>query len=125
LDAKRLSARALLETTKIRACLWSEGSASERSLVLRSQPVLEKTRTADGLVDDHGLSLLIYSLAERKLRQELKEMNATVLDQRRKPTRDNNSLDFPAFEGLDILLVKQSGEVMFRQLLNLRRLKNK
>ena len=34
-----------------------------------------------------ALSLLIYSLAERKLRQTLKEMNATVPDQRRKPTQ--------------------------------------
>jgi transposase len=68
-----------------------------------------------------GLSLLIYSLAERKLRQALKDLNATVPDQRRKPTqRPTIRWIFQLFEGLDILLVKQNGEVMLRQLLNLR-----
>lgn len=68
-----------------------------------------------------GLSLLIYALAERKLRQALKEMNASVPDQRRKPT-NNPTIRwvFQLFEGLDILLVKQNGQVMLRQLLNLR-----
>ena len=68
-----------------------------------------------------GLSLLIYSLAERKLRQALKEMNATIPDQRRKLTQSPTiSWVFQLFEGLDTLLVKQNGQVMLRQLLNLR-----
>ena len=67
-----------------------------------------------------ALSLLIYSLAERKLRQTLKEMNATVPDQRRKPTqRPTIRWIFQLFEGLDILLVKQHGDVSLRQNLNL------
>ena len=68
-----------------------------------------------------GLALLIYSLAERKLRQALKEMNATVPDQRRKSTQKPTiRWVFQLFEGLDILLVRKNGQVMLRQLLNLR-----
>jgi transposase len=67
-----------------------------------------------------GLSLLIYALAERKLRQALKEMKATVPDQRRKPTESPTiRWIFQLFEGLDILLVKQNEQVLLRQLLNL------
>ena len=64
------------------------------------------------------LPLLIYSLAERKLRQALKEMNATIPDQPRKHTQSPTiRWVFQLFEGLDILLVKQNGQVMLRQLL--------
>lgn len=64
-----------------------------------------------------GLSLLIYSLAERKLRQAPLDMNASVPSQTRKPTM---RWIFMLFEGLDILLVKQNDEIIQRQLLNLR-----
>jgi transposase len=122
LDAKRLSARALLENYK------DQGVSVERGFRFLKDPLffahslfLKKPERLMALLMIMGLSLLIYSLAERKLRQELKEMNATVLDQRRKPTqRPTIRWIFQLFEGLDILLVKQSGEVMFRQLLNLR-----
>jgi len=82
---------------------------------------LEKPERLMALLMIMGLSLLIYSLAERKLCHALKEMNATVPDQRRKPTqRPIIRWIFQLFEGLDILLVKQNGEVMLRQLPNLR-----
>lgn len=62
-----------------------------------------------------GLSLLIYSLAERKLRQALQEMSATVPDQRRRPTqRPTIRRIFQLFESLNILLVKQNGVVNVR-----------
>jgi hypothetical protein len=68
-----------------------------------------------------GLFLLIDALAEHKLRQALKERNATIPDQRRKPTQiPTIRWVFQLFEGLHILLVRQNGQVMLRQLLNLR-----
>jgi transposase len=68
-----------------------------------------------------GLALLIYSLAERKLRQALQETNASVPSQTRKPTqKPTMRWVFMFFEGLDILLVKQNNEIILRQLLNLR-----
>jgi len=68
-----------------------------------------------------GLSLLIYSLVERKLRQGLREMIVTVPDQRRKPTkRQTIRWVFQLFKDLGILQVRQNGEVMLHQPLNLR-----
>jgi transposase len=122
LDIERLSARAMLENYK------DQGVSVERGFRFLKDPLffahslfLKKPERLMALLMIMGLALLIYSLAERKLRQALKEMNATVPDQRRKPTqRPTIRWIFQLFEGLDILLVKQNGEVMLRQLLNLR-----
>jgi len=82
---------------------------------------LKKPERLMALLMVMGLSLLIYSLAELKLRQALKEMNVTIPDQRRKPTQKPTiRWVFQLFEGLDILLVRQNGQVRLRQLLNLR-----
>ena len=122
LDAERLSAKAMLENYK------DQGVSVERGFRFLKDPLffahslfLKKPERIMALLMIMGLSLLIYSLAERKLRQTLKEMNATVPDQRRKPTqRPTIRWIFQLFEGLDILLVKLNGEVVLRQLLNLR-----
>lgn len=122
LDAERLPARAMLENYK------DQGVSVERGFRFLKDPLffahslfLKKPERLMALLMIMGLALLIYSLAERKLRQALKEMNATVPDQRRKPTqRPTIRWIFQLFEGLDILLVKQNGEVMLRQLMNLR-----
>jgi transposase len=121
LDTTRLSAQAMLENYK------DQGVSVERGFRFLKDPLffahslfLKKPERLMALLMVMGLSLLIYSLAERKLRQALKEMNATVPDQRQKPTqRPTMRWIFQLFEGLDILLVKQNGEVMLRQLLNL------
>ena len=122
LDATRLPAIAMLENYK------DQGVSVERGFRFLKDPLffahslfLKKPQRLMALLMVMGLSLLVYSLAERKLRQALKEMNATVPDQRRKPTqKPTMRWVFQLFEGLDILLVKQNGQVMLRQLLNLR-----
>jgi transposase len=122
LDRERLPAKALLENYK------DQGVSVERGFRFLKDPLffahslfLKKPERIMALLMIMGLSLLIYALAERKLRQALKEMNATVPDQRRKPTNHPTiRWVFQLFEGLDILLVKQNGQVMLRQLLNLR-----
>lgn len=122
LDAERLSAQALLENYK------DQGVSVERGFRFLKDPLffahslfLKKPERIMALLMIMGLALLIYSLAERKLRQALQEMNTTVPDQRRKPTQKPTiRWIFQLFEGLDILLVKQSEEVLLRQLLNLR-----
>jgi len=122
LDAERLSAKAMLENYK------DQGVSVERGFRFLKDPLffahslfLKKPERLMALLMIMGLSLLIYSLAERKLRQALKDLNATVPDQRRKPTQKPTiRWIFQLFEGLDILLVKQNGEVRLRQLLNLR-----
>ena len=121
LDTERLPAKAMLENYK------DQGVSVERGFRFLKDPLffahslfLKKPERLMALLMIMGLSLLIYSLAEGKLRKALKEMNATVPDQRRKPTqRPTIRWIFQIFEGLDILLVKQNGEVILRQLLNL------
>lgn len=68
-----------------------------------------------------GLALLVYSLAERKLRQALKEMQATIPNQSGKPTQTPTiRWIFQRFEGPDVLLIRQNEQVVFRKLVNLR-----
>jgi transposase len=122
LDAGRLPADAMLENYK------DQGVSVERGFRFLKDPLffahslfLKKPERLMALLMVMGLSLLIYSLAERKLRQALKLMNAMVPDQRRKPTQKPTiRWVFQLFEGLDILLVWQNGRVILRQLLNLR-----
>jgi transposase len=122
LDSARLPTQAMLENYK------DQGVSVERGFRFLKDPLffahslfLKKPERIMALLMIMGLALLIYSLAERKLRQSLQQMNATVPDQRRKPTqRPTIRWVFQLFEGLDILLVKQNGEVLLRQLLNLR-----
>jgi len=122
LDNGRLAAKAMLENYK------DQGVSVERGFRFLKDPLffahslfLKKPERIMALLMIMGLSLLIYALAERKLREALKETKATVPDQRRKPTQSPTiRWVFQLFEGLDILLVKQNGQVMLRQLLNLR-----
>ena len=122
LDAGRLHADAMLENYK------DQGVSVERGFRFLKDPLffahslfLKKPERLMALLMVMGLPLLIYSLAERKLRQALKLMNAIVPDQRRMPTQKPTiCCFFQLFEGLDILLVWQNGRVILRQLLNLR-----
>lgn len=122
LDSTRLPALAMLENYK------DQGVSVERGFRFLKDPLffahslfLKKPERLMALLMIMGLSLLIYSLAERKLRQALQEMNLSIPSQTRKPTqRPTMRWVFLLFEGLDILLVKQNDEIVLRQLLNLR-----
>jgi len=121
LDANRLSPQAMLENYK------DQGVSVERGFRFLKDPMffahslfLKKPERLMALLMVMGLSLLIYSLAERKLRYALREKKATVPDQRRKPTQTPTiRWVFQLFEGLDVLLVRQNGQVILHQLLNL------
>jgi transposase len=66
-----------------------------------------------------GLSLLIYALTERKLRQALQAQAVTIPDQVGKPTqRPTLRRVFQMFEGIDVLLIHQPDAVE-RRVLNL------
>lgn len=122
LEGSRLPAKAMLENYK------DQGVSVERGFRFLKDPLffanslfLKKPERLMALLMVMGLALLIYSLAERKLRQALQAMNATLPDQRRKPTQTPTiRWVFQLFEGLDILLVRQNGKIVLRQLLNLR-----
>lgn len=67
------------------------------------------------------LGLLIYSLAERQLRLQLSETGQSVLDQVGKETQTPTMRwIFQVFEGIDLLIIRQEGQVVHRQVLNLK-----
>ena len=67
------------------------------------------------------LSLMVYSLAERKLRRQLAETGQSVPNQVGKETQTPTMRwVFQIFEGIDLLLISQNGQIVTRQVLNLR-----
>ncbi len=66
------------------------------------------------------LALLIYALAERKLRLQLAETGQSLPSQVGKPTQTPTMRwIFQLFEGIDLLLIYQHGQLVDRQILNL------
>ncbi len=67
------------------------------------------------------LALLIYALAERKLRQQLAATGQSVPNQVGKATQaPTMRWIFQVFEGVDLLLIRQNGHVVARRVLNLK-----
>lgn len=66
-----------------------------------------------------GLSLLVYALAERKIRSMLKEQGASISNQVNKPTQKPTiRWVFQVFEGILVLVVRE-GERITRMTTNL------
>ena len=66
------------------------------------------------------LALLIYALAERKLRLRLAETGQSVPNQVGKATQaPTMRWIFQVFEGVDLLLIRQNGQIA-RRVLNLK-----
>ena len=83
---------------------------------------LKKPQRIMALIMVMTLSLLVYSLAEKHLRDALIKTDQTLPDQKGKPTqRITMRRVFQVFEGLDILLI-DLGHAVQRQLLNFKEL---
>ena len=81
-------------------------------LFFTSSTFLKKPQRIVSLVMLMGLSLLIYSIAQWKLRTALEEMNATIPDQKGKPTKKPTMRRiFQMFEGIELLEVHDEGSV--------------
>ena len=73
-----------------------------------------------------GLSLLIYALAERELRQQLQVQDETIPNQGGKPTkRVTMRRVAQIFEGVDLLVISVNGQTLERHILNLSELRIK
>lgn len=122
LDPERLSPAAMLENYK------AQGVSVERGFRFLKDPLffanslfLKKPERIMALLMVMGLALLIYALAERKLRQALKQAQESIPNQLRKPTQTPTMRwVFQVFEGLDVLSIVQNEQVVFRRLVNLR-----
>ena len=86
---------------------------------------LKKPQRIMALLMVMALSLLIYTLAERWVRQELKAQEQTIPNQVGKPTQ-NPTLRriFQMFEGVDVLLIEQN-EHSQRTIVNLNEIQSK
>jgi transposase len=122
LDAQNLSAAAMLEN------YTAQGVSVERGFRFLKDPLffanslfLKNPARIMALIMIKGLALLIFALAERKLRQALKENNESIPDQKGKPTQTPTlRWVFQVFEGLDVLSVHVGDRLMTRKLLKLR-----
>jgi transposase len=122
LDAETLSAQEMLAHYK------DQGVSVERGFRFLKDPLffahslfLKSPQRIMALLMVMGLALLIYVLAERKLRQSLAEQGETLPDQKGKPTATPTlRWIFQQFEGIDQLVVRQQNQIMLKQVLNLR-----
>lgn len=120
LDGKTLPADQLLSVYK------AQGVSVERGFRFLKDPLffaeslfLKRPQRLMALLMVMGLALLVYALAERKVRQALKRTRQTVSNQLGKPTQTPTMRRlFQVFEGID-LLISQHNDFKQRQVLNL------
>jgi transposase len=120
LDTQRLSDEALIDTYK------DQNTTVERGFRFLKDPLffahslfLKKPERIMALLMVMGLCLLVYALAEHRLRAELVSRDETLPDQTGKPTqRLTIRRVFQVFEGIDILLLT-TDERQQRLILNL------
>jgi transposase len=121
LDEEELPHTTLLNIYK------EQGSAVERGFRFLRDPLffadslfLKSPVRIMAMIMIMGLALLVYALAEREIRRQLVAHNETIPDQKGKPTqRPTMRRIAQIFEGVDLLLIRQNGQVVARQVLNM------
>ena len=116
-----------LSTQTIVSVYKEQGVSVERGFRFLKDPMffadslfLKRPQRLMALLMVMGLSLLIYALAERKLRQALKHQSQSIPNQLGKPTRlPTMRRIFQVFEGIDVLLIIEAGKILQRRILNL------
>jgi len=121
-DPEQLSAEAMLSQYKAQAVSVERGFRFLKDpLFFADSLFLKNPGRIMALLMIMVLALLVYSLAERKLRKQLADRGETVLNQVGKPTHTPTMRwIFQVFEGIDLLIVSQNGQVVTRQVLNLK-----
>ena len=121
-DPEKLSPEAMLSQYKAQAVSVERGFRFLKDpLFFADSLFLKNPGRIMALIMIMVLGLLVYSLAERKLRLQLAETGQSVLDQVGKETQTPTMRwIFQVFEGIDLLIVRQEDQVVHRQVLNLR-----
>ncbi len=122
LKSKSLSPEAMLSQYK------AQGYSVERGFRFLKDPLffadslfLKSPGRIMALLMIMVLALLVYSLAERKLRLQLGKTGQSVPNQVGKETQTPTMRwIFQTFEGIDLLVIRQNGQIVNRQVLNLR-----
>jgi len=121
LDAARLPDETLLESYK------EQGKTVERGFRFLKDPLffadslfLKSPARIMAMIMIMGLCLLIYALAEWRIRQQLRERNETIPDQRGQPTQTPTMRRVAQmFEGVDLLIIRQGSHIVQQQILKL------
>lgn len=120
-DPQQLSPQAMLSQYKAQAVSVERGFRFLKDpLFFADSLFLKSPGRIMALIMVMVLALLVYSLAERKLRLALQQNAESIPDQKGRPTQ-NPTLRwvFQTFEGLDVLSVSVSGRRVLRQVLNM------
>lgn len=122
LDPEGLSPEAMLSQYKAQAVSVERGFRFLKDpLFFADSLFLKNPGRIMALIMIMVLALLVYSLAERKLRLQLAATGESVPNQVGKQTQTPTMRwIFQVFEGIDLLIVSQNGRVMSRQVLNLK-----
>lgn len=112
---------------KILATYKAQGVTVERGFRFLKDPLffadslfLKSPARIMAMIMVMGLCLLVYALAEWRIRQQLKEQDQTIPDQKGQPTQTPTMRRIAQiFEGVDILTIRQGSQIMERQVLKL------
>ena len=121
LDQERLPDEAMLDSYK------AQGTTVERGFRFLKDPIffadslfLKSPSRIMAMIMIMGLCLLIYALAEWRIRQQLQEREETIPDQRGQPTQTPTMRRIAQmFEGIDLLIIRQGEQIIDQQVLKL------
>ena len=117
LDAGRITSRQLLEVYKAQNVSVERGFRFLKDPMFYAESLyLKSPKRIMALIMVMTLSLLVYSLAERKLRKALADQDRTIGDQKRRPTKTPTiRWVFQKFEDVMILYVFESDRLKLIQ----------
>ena len=112
---------------KILKTYKAQGVTVERGFRFRKDPLffadslfLKSPARIMAMIMVMGLCLLVYALAEWRVRQQLQEQDQTIPDQKGQPTQTPTMRRVAQiFEGVDLLIIRQGSQVIERQVLKL------
>jgi transposase len=121
LDKRRLSDEMMLHSYK------EQGQTVERGFRFLKDPLffadslfLKSPARIMAMMMIMGLCLLIYALAEWRIRQQLQETGETIPDQRGQPTQTPTMRRVAQmFEGVDLLIMRHGSRIVEQQILKL------
>lgn len=121
-DPERLSPEMMLSQYKAQAISVERGFRFLKDpLFFADSLFLKNPGRIMALIMIMVLALLVYALAEGKLRLQLAETGQSVPNQLGKPTQNPTMRwIFQVFEGIDLLIMHQGDQILTRQVLNLK-----
>jgi transposase len=121
LDTEKMPDEKILKTYK------AQGVTVERGFRFLKDPLffadslfLKSPARIMAMIMVMGLCLLVYALAEWRVRQQLQEQDQTIPDQRGQPTQTPTMRRVAQiFEGVDLLIIRHGSQVIERQVLKM------